>query len=247
MRPMIVLGMVCVLALSAACAGTTATPGGGQAYPEPTSPAPTATNNSAAYPVPTVEATAAETPASGSAIEKTFAIVPEQTVASYSIDEIFINQNNTLATAIGKTSTVQGELTLNYADPTASSFGEFVVDISTLKSDRDRRDSAIRRDWLESAKFPLAKFTVTEMRDFPANPQEGQPLTFKLVGDMLIKETTHEVTWDVTATLSGDTLTGTATTFIMLADFNVPVPNIAGMLKVTDGATVTLDFTFKAK
>lgn len=189
-------------------------------------------------------AAATEEPAEEAAVQvRTFAIVPEQTTAQYSIDETFINDNNRFATAIGKTSVVEGRLALNYADPAQSELGEITVDISTLASDSGRRDNAIRERWLESARFPVASFKGTEIRGFPADPQEGQPIEFQLAGDMTIKETTREQVWDVTATLDGDTLTGTATTFLMLADYTVPVPEILGIVSVTDGLTATLDFT----
>ena len=174
----------------------------------------------------------------------TFTLVPEETVVSYSVEETFLNENNRLATAIGKTSQVTGELSVDLQNPANIEFSEFSVDISTLQSDSGRRDNAIRRDWLESSQFPLARFVVTELNGFPASPQEGQPLQFKMIGDLTVRETTLPVTWDVTATLNGDRLTGSATTFLMMADWGAQPPNIGGMLIVKDGVTLTLDFTF---
>ena len=174
----------------------------------------------------------------------TFTLISEETVVSYSVEETFLNENNRLATAIGKTSQVTGELTVDLENPANIEFSEFSVDISTLQSDSSRRDNAIRRDWLESSQFPLARFVVKELSGFPDSPQEGQPLQFKMIGDLTVREATLPVTWDVTATLNGDRLTGTATTFIMMADWGVPPPNIAGILIVKDGVTLTLDFTF---
>ena len=54
---------------------------------------------------------------------------------------------------------------------------------------------------------------------------------------------TKTVTWEVTAVLNGNELTGTATTQILLVDFGVEPPSIAGVLSVTDGALLTLNFT----
>lgn len=178
---------------------------------------------------------------------KTFVIVPEQTTAQYSIDEVFIDQNNRLNTAVGKTNQVEGTLVLNFADPAASELGQFTVDISTLQSDSSRRDNAIRDRWLESARYPTATFVATEIRNFPPDAKEGEAISFQIVGDMTVRQTTREQVWDVTATLNGDTLTGTATTFLLLADYGVPVPEILGMLKVTDGLTATLNFTMRAQ
>ncbi len=224
---------------------------------EPTAapaPAATETETATAAPAPaapteppaaTVEP-AAEPAAQAGDVEEPhlarFVIVPEESEARYSINEVFISDNNTLATAVGVTSQVQGGMTLNYDDPAASEFDQFVVDISTLRSDRSRRDRAIRRQWLESSTYPLAVFDVREVRNFPADPQEGEPISFQLAGDMTVKETTQEVVWEVTATLEGDRLNGAATLETTLESFNIPVPSIANILRVTDGITLTLDF-----
>ncbi len=194
-------------------------------------------------PVPQAVPTITEEPQAGRGVAR-FVLLPEKSQASYSIDETFLNQNNKLVTAVGVTTALVGELTLDYANPAASTFGEFTVDISTLKSDSTRRDEAIRERWLESAAYPVARFVVTEVKDFPADPREGQTVQFQLAGDLTIRQVTKSVTWDVTAVLQGSQLTGTAVTQIMLVDFSIMPPTIAGILNVTDGALLTLNFTF---
>ncbi len=228
---------------------------GGDEEPAPVAeaaPAATATPAATAVPTSTATPTAAKSAvaAGGEPADETrtttFVIVPEETTAGYAIKEVFISDNNALVTAVGKTTQVEGQFTLNYDDPGASSFGEFVVDVSTLRSDRSQRDRAIRSRWLESAKFPLARFTVTAVENFPADPQEGVPIQFQIVGDMTVKENTHPETWDVIATLEGERLTGQATLNTTLESFNIPIPNIINILRVQDGITLTLDFTFEA-
>ncbi len=171
-------------------------------------------------------------------------LVPEESFAQYSVEETFLSENNRLATAVGTTSQLSGSLQFDPATPSQIEFGEFTVDISTLATDSSRRDNAIRTRWLESSAFPLAKFTVTSLSGFPEAPQEGQPLSFQMTGDLAIRETTLPATWDVTATYQDGKLTGQATTFIMMADWGVTPPNIAGVLIVKDGVTLTLNFTF---
>jgi len=234
------LTILLILALTA-CTGTpTALPATATAAPDPTSEAyPVHDSTNPAYPVPESN----DNPSSaGSAI--TLAVIPAETTVSYSVDETFLNQNNKLATAVGITNQVTGSLTFDPNQPSQVEFGEFTVDISTLKSDSDRRDNAIRGRWLESASFPIAKMTVTSLNGFPEAPQEGQPVTFQMVGDLTVREATQPVTWDVTATYQGGKLTGQATTFIMMADWGVDPPNIAGVLIVKDGVTLTIDFAF---
>jgi polyisoprenoid-binding protein YceI len=174
----------------------------------------------------------------------TLALLPAETTVSYSVDETFLSEGNKLATAVGVTNRVTGSLSFDPNQPAQVEFGEFTVDISTLKSDRDRRDRAIQTRWLESATFPIAKFNVTGMSGFPESPQEGQPFSFQMTGDLTVREATQPVTWDVTATYQDGKLTGKATTSIMMADWGVEPPNIAGVLIVKDGVTLTIDFAF---
>lgn len=175
---------------------------------------------------------------------KKFILDSQKSVISYAVDETFLNQNNRLSTAIGKTSEISGEIEIDLKNPSQIIFGEFVTDISTLKSDSNRRDTAIQNRWLESAKFPLARFKVNELIGFPDHPVEGVPVEFKLAGELTIKEITRPVTWDVSAELRDNHLLGKASTFIFMADWGIEPPNIAGVLIVKDGVTLNLNFVF---
>ena len=70
-------------------------------------------------------------------------------------------------------------------------------------------------------------------------------VSFKLIGDMKIRDVTRPVTFDVTGKLAGDTIAGTATTKIMMKDFGFEPPSIAGVLTVQDGVTIKVNFTAK--
>jgi polyisoprenoid-binding protein YceI len=120
---------------------------------------------------------------------------------------------------------------------------QFKVDLRTLASDEARRDNRIRNEWLESNKYPWAEFKATAIEDFPANATEGQDVSFKVTGDMTIREITKPQTFAVTARLDGDTFTGTATSYVLMQDYGFEPPSILGMLEVTDGVTVTVNFT----
>jgi polyisoprenoid-binding protein YceI len=63
-----------------------------------------------------------------------------------------------------------------------------------------------------------------------------------MTGDMTIREMTRKQTWDVTATLDGDTLRGTAKTDIKMTQYGVDPPDIAGFVRVEDDVVLTLDF-----
>ncbi|MFL5800548.1 MAG: YceI family protein [Roseiflexaceae bacterium] len=93
--------------------------------------------------------------------------------------------------------------------------------------------------------MPFAEFTSTEVQSVPASYTDGQEVSFKLIGDMTIREVTHPVTFDVVGKLQGDTVTGTATTQILMKDFGFDPPSVAGMLTVQDGVTIKVNFTAK--
>jgi polyisoprenoid-binding protein YceI len=203
-----------------------------------TAPAPTEAPAATEPPPAPTEAPAA--PAAGGA--KTYKIAGEQSEASYSVGEVFINQNNKFVTAVGITQKIEGEIMLDAANPAQTTVGEIKIDISALTSDSGRRDNAIRGRWLESEKFPIAMFKPTKIEGLPATYTAGEELMFKMTGDMLVRETTVPVTWDVKAKLDGDKLVGEATTAIKMSQFGFEAPNIANILKAEDDAKLTFKF-----
>ena len=232
-----------MLALLAACGGTTTQTSTAAPAAEPTAaPAAEPTAAPAAEPTaaPAVEPTAAPA-ASGM---RTFTIVTEQSSASYEVQEKFLNRAAPNK-AIGTTKAVEGELQLSLDGQPTGQISKITVDLRQLTSDSSRRDSRIRSEWLESDKYPFATFTSTEVQGAPASYTDGQEVSFKLVGNMTIREVTKPVTFDVVGKLQGDTITGTATTQLLMKDFGFDPPNIAGILTVDDGVTVTVNFTAK--
>jgi polyisoprenoid-binding protein YceI len=230
-----VLILMLVLTLSA-CAGQPA------AQPVPSPPVPERTASLPTATLPGVSATPTLAGDGDVGERVTFKIAPGESRVTYEVGETFLNQNNRFNLAVGVTSTISGEIKADLANPPASSLGEISVDISQFKSDNSRRDSAIRGEWLESSRFPLAVLKVTQIEGLPVAYEEGQDYSFQVTGDLTVKETTRPVTFEVTARLTGDTLTGRAVTTILLSDFGVGPISILGVLKTEDEARVTLDF-----
>jgi polyisoprenoid-binding protein YceI len=203
-----------------------------------TEPAPAVTEE-AASPA-TTEPEAAE----ASASLRAFQIAPEQSEATYQVQEEFFNRPVNIVNPIGRTNAIEGEFQLTISGSQVQlADNQFKVDLRTLASDEARRDNRIRNEWLESNKYPWAEFKATTIEDFPANATEGQDVSFKLTGDMTIREITKPQTFAVTARLDGDTFTGTATSYVLMRDYGFEPPSILGVLEVTDGVTVTVNFT----
>jgi polyisoprenoid-binding protein YceI len=225
------LFLVALALLVAACSGAAETP-------VQLTEAPAATE-SPAQPTEAVP-TEPTAPAAGGLV--IYKIVPGESTVTYEVGETFFNENNRFNLAVGTTSQVTGEIQLDTANPQSATVGPIAIDISQFQSDSGRRDGRIRQQWLESERYPTATFTPTSIDGLPATYTEGQPITFTMTGDLTIKETTKPATFDVTATLQGGVLTGTATTTILLSDFGVGPIEIAGVLGTEDEAKLTLNF-----
>lgn len=233
-------------AATAAPVQPTAAPQAAAPTTAPQAAAPTAAPKPTDAPKPTEAAK----PAAAGVV--TLKIVPGESKAQYEVDEIFFNQNNKLATAIGITDNINGEIKLDPSNPAKTEVGKISVNIQVLKSDGHpngngsaRRDNFIRTQWLESAKYPVAEFTPTKLEGLPNTYKLGDTLKFKMIGDMKVKTGTQPITWDVEAVYDGSTLKGSASTAFKMSIFNVEPPNIAGMLKANDDTKIKLTLVAK--
>ncbi len=218
---------------SPAATATTAVENTATATPEPM--------QAEASPTPELEVQEQpQTPPQASLV--TFKIVPGESRVRYEVGETFINQNNRFNLAVGVTTEVSGEIFANLQDPPASQIGPIQVDISKFTSDSSRRDGVIRNQWLESARYPIAVFEPRQIEGLPEDYQLAQPYSFRVTGDLMVREVTREVTFEISAQLDGDTLTGTAETTILMSDFAVGPISILGVLNTEDEVRLIFDF-----
>ncbi len=172
-----------------------------------------------------------------------FVLVPGESNVTYRVSETLFNEGNRLNTAVGTTTAVQGEITVDRARPAHSRIGTITVNISQFKSDSDRRDNAIRRWWLESAKYPNAAFTVTEIRGLPEAYQDGREVPVQIIGNLKVRGITLPTTWAATIKLEGNKLTVTGSTTIKMTDFGFDPPSLSFLRAEND---VHLEFRFVA-
>jgi len=181
-------------------------------------------------------------PASGGA--QVYHIDASQSKASYSVSETFLQDFMGMkpgqVTTVGTTRAIAGDILIDPQNPAAAHLGTIVVDISQLTSDISMRDNAIRRQWLDSAQYPLATFANAKITGLPATWPQGQPVQAQISGDLTVHNATKPVTWDATITLNGTTLQAQATTTVNMSDFGVTAPSMP-MLTVKDPATLTLN------
>ena len=183
---------------------------------------------------------------------RTFVVVPGESTASYLVDEEFfpaaLSKYNIEAgqkVTIGSTEEVAGSLALDLRAEQPLGPNRFTVDLPSLTSDQSLRDGWIRDNALESNKYPEALFVASSIEGAPDDYSEGQEVNFQLVGDLTVRAITLPATFDVTATLSGDTITGVAEAKVKMSDFGVTPPNFANTLVVDDLFTIRIELTAK--
>jgi polyisoprenoid-binding protein YceI len=242
--------------LAATLAGCGGAPASAPAATEPAATAPAVAAPAATAPVAaptavaapaTTDSTATTPAASASAAITVFEIVPAESAVTYEVGETFLSQNNRFNVAVGKTQVISGSVNLDRANPRNSTVGPIQIDISAFQSDNQRRDNAIRDNWLESTRFPLATFVPTKIEGLPATYSDGQELTLTITGDLTVRDATKPVTFTVTGKVAGTDMSGVANTEIKMSDFGVTPPDIAGMLKAEDNVKITFSFVARPK
>ena len=133
--------------------------------------------------------------------------------------------------AVGRTDQVSGQM---YLDGRPS---KVTVDLRTLRSDQPRRDAFVRQNGPQLDRYPLAEFTVTSL-DLPSEYRAGETVTRTVTGTLKLRETVREVSFAVEARLRDTTLQVLGKTAITWADFNIPPPNVAGMVQVEDTVNI---------
>ena len=172
-----------------------------------------------------------------------YAIDASASQVLYHVAETFIDQNNRFYVAVGTTHGVQGEILIDRGHPSQSRISPISVDISQFTSNSRRRDNAIRERWLESAKYPTAVFTPSAIQGLPDTYVDGREIAVRVVGNLKVRDVTKAVTFVGTVKLEGDTLTGRASTSILMTDFGFDPPSILGVLKAENQAQLELQLT----
>lgn len=145
-------------------------------------------------------------------------------------------------TAVGRTGDVSGSMTIAGSEITAV---DVEVDMTTLESDQDRRDNAIRDRGLETDRFPTATFELTEPITVAEGPSPGDAIETEATGDFTLHGVTKAISIPLEARWTGERITVVSRFDVALADYDMEPPTIPGrVLSVEDTGTVELQLHF---
>ncbi len=244
---------------ASAAAASTATATAGADTPAPTetlAPEPTAADSPAPDPTatataardtPTPEPTAAPTEATSasSAVPTTtvlYRIVPDESQARFEINEVLRGEPTHV---VGTTDQVAGDFIVDFADMEASQLGTIRINVRTLRSPEERRDRAIRSQILQSARdeYEFTDFVPVALVGLPESVAMGRPESFQIIGNLTIRDITHEVTFNAELTLvTADRVEGTAVTTIQRGDYELTIPSVPFVAEVGEDVILGIDF-----
>jgi polyisoprenoid-binding protein YceI len=200
--------------------------------------------NAAETPEPTKDVTTQPAGATGTGV--VFNIIPEESEVRFEIDDVRSGQPETV---VGRTNQVAGQINVNFDDPVQTKLGTIVVNLRTLATDIGLRDSVIRGEILLSAQdeFEFGQFEPTSITGLPEQVTMGEPFTFQITGNLVLRGISNEVTFDATVTPISETrLEGTASAVVQREQYGLEIPSIPFVASVEEDVELHIDFVATA-
>ena len=190
--------------------------------------------------IPATEAPVAEAQPAASAETTVFKIDPSQSAARFTLNETLMGNPKTV---IGTSTKVSGDITVSFDNPAGSQIGVLQIDASAFATDSGMRDRAIQNFILQTSQFQFITFEPTAIAELPAKVAVGDTLSFKVTGNLTIRDVVQPVTFDTTVTAKSDAeLSGLAKTTVMRSAFGLTIPKVPSVADVTEEVALELEF-----
>jgi mono/diheme cytochrome c family protein/polyisoprenoid-binding protein YceI len=152
------------------------------------------------------------------------------------VDEILAGVANRVEMT---TQGIAGDIAVADGSPPSVRLGEIAVDVHQLRSDNSLRDKALRHEYLESHVHRQVRLSDARVL-LPAGTAADRVEGAGIEGTLEVKDLERPVRWIVSASVTGDTLTATATTTVSMSDFGVGPISKVGLVRTSDEVDLTL-------
>ncbi len=159
--------------------------------------------------------------------------VADGSQAGYRVDEVLNGQD---VTVVGRTSDVEGSVTIDGTDLTAA---DVTVAMTTITTDSGSRDGQFL-DILKTDEHPTATFTLTEPVGIAA-VADGVA-SVQATGDLTVAGVTQEVVVDLDAQTTAGGVEVSGSIPVTFSDYDISAPDL-GFVKVEDAGTVEMLLT----
>ena len=151
-----------------------------------------------------------------------YTVVPDESQLTYTVREKLALLPAS-SDAVGRTGGLTGTVRLDGAS-------EIQADMSTLTSDQERRDGYVRDRVFNTD--PIVTFVLDSIAGLPEEYVTGTSFTSTVSGTATVRGVERPLTFEVEALLAGDELQVLGTTDFTWEDFQIPPPDIAGIVDV---------------
>jgi polyisoprenoid-binding protein YceI len=186
--------------------------------------------------------TAAASTAASASLAGTYS-VGSGSVVGYRVNEVLLGQSTT---AVGRTTSVTGHLTITGTTATAATFS---VPMATVHSDKSQRDSQFDGRIMDVAQYPTGTFTLTSPIDLAPLPATGVIKSYTATGKLTLHGATRTVTFTLTAERStakdgGAQIEVVGHIPVLFSDYNVQNPSVGGFVTTQDNGLLEFLLVF---
>jgi polyisoprenoid-binding protein YceI len=166
-------------------------------------------------------------------------------------DMVTFTSKAPLETVIGKTGAIVGFVETDPADIT-NTRARFEVDLATLKTGIEVRDGHMRKQYLETDKYPKAIFELTRVIEVSQRALEDRrPIDFTAEGNFTVHGVTKTITIPMTVTyyqesdqtkpkLPGDLVRIAGAWDVLLSEYKIARPQFI-IMKLDDKQKINID------
>jgi polyisoprenoid-binding protein YceI len=158
--------------------------------------------------------------------------VGKGSVVGYRVQEVLIGQHTT---AVGRSSTVSGSITISGTDVTA---GAFTVNMASVVSDQSERNASFDGRIMDVAQYPTATLKLTAPIDLGTIPAVGATGTYDASGDLTMHGVTKPVIFTVSAERTSAGIDALADIPIEFSNWDIQNPSVGGLVTTADDGTL---------
>ena len=140
-------------------------------------------------------------------------------LAGYRVKEVLLGQSNI---AVGRTSHVKGDLTINGNTVTAAAF---TVAMATIHSDQSQRDVQFDGRIMDVTTYPTGTFILTRPISLAPVPAAGVVKTYTATGKLTLHGHTRQVTFRLKAERTASRIEVSGSIPVTFADYGIPNPS----------------------
>lgn len=191
-----------------------------------------------------VRAAVGPAPTAGAAAVR-LTVAPQGNEARYRIREQLLGVDFP-NDAVGVTNGITGTVVFDAKGNVVPAESKIVVDVTALKSDKERRDGYVQRNTLQTAQHPTVVLVPTAVRGVRLPLPRSGTADFELTGDLTVRGVTKPTTWRGTAHFENGRVTGKVATTFTFAEFQMVKPRVRSVLSVEDDIKLEYDFELQA-